>query len=581
MRKGFLATTPADLKERGYHYVDIILVTGDGYVDHPSFGIALIGRLLEKQGYRVAVLSQPDHKNCESFKIFGKPRLFFGISGGNLDSIVSNYTGNGKVRNSDQFSPGGNPFVDKEKSVKRRPDHAVMRYSQLAKQAYPDVPLVLGGVEASLRRFCHYDYKQKKIRGSVLTDSKADVLVYGMGEKAVLEVASRLLRKQSIQGIDGTCVRLTPNSFKQFIKANSIDVYLPSFAEIGMSTDAFLDAELVIDKEARSGKKRVVCQMQQAHYVVQFPPQRVLDSQELDDLYELPFKRRCHPDFPDIPAFTMIKDSLTIVRGCCGNCSFCAITRHQGAEVSSRSIDSIVREVEKLAADPSFKGTVSDLGGPTANLFGVTCAKGGCAKRDCLFPEVCRYVDIDEDAFLTLLKKCMSIKAVRHLFISSGLRMELLLKTPRLLDRIIEHHTPGLMKIAPEHTVTRVLTSMHKPGLAVLEQFLALARDLSQKRGKEVDFSAYLISSHPGCKTADMQQLVADLKRCRLQINQFQDFTPTPGTLATAMFVSGKDNRKHRVHIPGANERLQQRRILEKSMGNTHHAKRKRTKKKR
>ncbi len=567
MRSHFLPTTPADLEERGWKFVDIVLVTGDGYVDHPSFGIALIGRLLEEQGYRVAILSQPDHKNHESFMCFGRPRLFFGISGGNLDSIVSNYTGNGKVRNTDQFSSGGNPFLDKNRSIKRRPDHAVMRYSQLAKQAYADVPLVLGGVEASLRRFCHYDYKQRKIRGSVLTDSKADILVYGMGEKAVLEIAERLHRQQDISGISGTCMRLTPKVFRDFTARSSVDIELPTFAEIQKDKDFFLDAELLIDKQARSRKQLVVSQQQQSHYVVQFPPQPVLNTKELDHLYELPFKRRCHPDSPDIPAYTMIKDSLTIVRGCCGNCSFCAITRHQGAEISSRSRGSIVREVKTIARDSAFKGTISDLGGPTANLFGMTCSKGGCSRRDCLYPEVCKFLQIDEDAFLDLLQECMAIKQVRHLFISSGLRMELLLKTPRLLAEIIAKHTPGLMKIAPEHTVDKVLEYMHKPGIGVLEQFLSLARQMGGRKNRKVGFSVYLIASHPGCKVSDMHHLVKDLQRCNLAINQFQDFTPTPGTIATAMYVSGKDSRHKKIHIAGVNERLQQRKILEKAMG--------------
>ena len=566
MRSQFLATSPADLKAKGYTYVDIILVTGDGYVDHPSFGIALIGRLLEEQGYKVAVLSQPDHKNHESFKLFGKPRLFFGISGGNLDSIVSNYTGNGKVRNSDQFSPHGNPFIDKTRTIRRRPDHAVMRYAQLAKQAYPDVLLVLGGIEASLRRFCHYDYKQRKIRGSVLTDSKADILVYGMGERAVLEIADRLLGKKSLSGISGTCIRLTPKGFTAFTESSAIDTYLPSFADIQNNKECFLDAELLVDTCARSQKPVVLCQKQQSHYVIQFPPQPVLDSDELDHLYELPFLRQCHPDFPDIPAFAMIKDSVTIVRGCCGNCSFCAITRHQGAEIRSRSISSVVKEVKGIAAASSFKGTISDLGGPTANLFGTSCEKGGCRERDCLYPRVCKFLQIDEDAFLTLLQECLKVKGVNHLFISSGLRMELLLKSPKLLAEIIRNHTPGLMKIAPEHTVTKVLEYMHKPDFSVLEIFLKLARRVGNKKGKKMEFSAYLIASHPGCTKADMHQLVADLKQCHLQINQFQDFTPTPGTIATAMAVSGMDRSKKKVHIPSEPERVQQRKILEKAM---------------
>ncbi len=566
MRSEFLATSPADLKKRGYDPVDIILVTGDGYVDHPSFGIAMVGRLLEEHGYSVVILSQPSHLDAESFKQFGKPRLFFGISSGNLDSIVSNYTGNGKVRNTDQFSPDGNPFIDKTRTIKRRPDHAVMRYSQLAKQAYPDVPLVLGGVEASLRRFCHYDYKQNKIRGSVLTDSKADILVYGMGERAIVEIADRLQNKENISGIAGTCVRMTPKEYGIFKDVHPMDITLPSHGDIQSNKDCFLDAELLIDKYARSQKNVVLCQQQQSHYVVQFPPQKVLQQEELDHLYQLPFTRRCHPDFANIPALTMIKDSVTIVRGCCGNCSFCAITRHQGAEISSRSQESIVREVKDIARDPDFKGTISDLGGPTANLFATSCAKGGCSKRDCLFPEVCPSLHVDEDSFLTLLRECMQIKEVRHLFISSGLRMELLLKTPKLLAEIVNNHTPGLMKIAPEHTVSTVLGYMHKPGFHVLEKFLSLARRLYAKKGQKLGVSAYLIASHPGCKIPDMHQLVNDLHRCKLAISQFQDFTPTPGTIATAMYVSGKDRNKKKVHIPSVNERLQQRKILEKAM---------------
>ncbi len=569
MRSHFLPTTPNDLEERGYDSVDIVLVTGDGYVDHPSFGIALIGRVLEKHGFRVAILSQPDHKNHESFKIFGKPRLFFGISGGNLDSIVSNYTGNGKVRNSDQFSPHGKPFIDAKRSIRRRPDHAVMRYSQLAKQAYPDVPLVLGGVEASLRRFCHYDYKQRKIRGSVLTDSKADLLVYGMGERAVVEVATRLAENRDIVGVAGTCTRLSPKEFADFTAQSPVDVTLPPFSDIQKDKACFLDAELLIDTSARSKKQVILSQKQQSHYVVQFPPQHVLDEKELDGLYALPFTRRCHPDFPNIPAYSMIKDSVTIVRGCCGNCSFCAITRHQGAEISSRSKKSIVREVKMIAKDSAFKGTISDLGGPTANLFATTCSKGGCNRRDCLFPEVCTFLNIDEGAFLSLLRACNDVKQVRHLFISSGLRMELLLKTPALLAEIIEKHTPGLMKIAPEHTVAKVLGYMHKPGVQVLDKFLSLARRLARKKSKKLGLSAYLISAHPGCSTSDMHRLVGDLKRCNLAINQFQDFTPTPGTIATAMFVSGKDRLGKKIHIPSRNERLKQRSILEKAMGSS------------
>lgn len=565
-RKSFLATSSKDLKARGWECVDIVLVTGDAYVDHPSFGIALIGRLLEKEGYRVAVLAQPRYNTPQDFRRFGRPRLFFGISAGNLDSIVSNYTGNAKVRDEDQYSPDGNPYFPgpRTKINRRRPDRATAIYVNLAKQAYKDVPTVIGGVEASLRRFSHYDYQQKKIRGSVLTDSKADLLVYGMAETAIIEVARCLSQKEALFGIAGTCLRLSPQEFKES-RFDLEQLFLPSLQDVLADKKNFLDAELLVDKEARAFSQKILIQQQQGHYVVQMPGAPPLTSAELDALYALPFTKQAHPESGRVPALEMIRDSITIVRGCCGNCSFCAITRHQGPAIISRSHHSVLAEVKRLVSEKWFSGTISDLGGPTANLYGVRCQKGGCEKRDCLFPKICPKLVIDEDIFLQLLSKVSDVVGIKHLFISSGLRMELLLKTPRLLKALVSNHTPGMLKVAPEHTVDRVLGHMHKPGGAVLEDFIGTCREIIRQQKNKISISAYLISSHPGCTQADMKQLSQDLNRLKLPVRQFQDFTPTPGTLATAMYVAEMDRGGSPLYVAkNFKERQQQRECLQK-----------------
>ncbi len=564
----FLATSSDDLKKRGWEWVDIVLATGDAYVDHPSFGVALIGRLLESQGYRVAVLAQPRYDSPNDFKRFGRPRLFFGITAGNLDSIVSNYTGNAKVRDEDQYSPDGNPYFPgpKNKNNRRRPDRATSIYVNLAKRAYKDVTTVIGGVEASLRRFSHYDYQQQKIRGSVLTDSKADLLIYGMAETAIVEVARHLKEKMDLEGINGTCIRLSPQEFKAFQPPQEA-LLLPSLQDINNDPKEFLTAELLIDKEARAASQKILIQQQQSHFVVQMPPAPPLTPAELDALYALPFTRRPHPDSGSIPAYAMIKDSLTIVRGCCGNCSFCAITRHQGPEIVSRSHESILAEVESLVVDHDFKGTITDIGGPTANLFGVSCKKGGCKKRDCLYPRICPHLVIDEKTFLDLLAKVKKVDGVKHLFISSGLRMELLLKTPKLLRVIINNHTPGMLKIAPEHTVDKVLAYMHKPGGSLLDDFIRAYRKENKQVASKSSLSAYLISSHPGCTLRDMKQLSQDLKRLNLPVRQFQDFTPTPGTVATAMYYAGCDRDGSAIYVARKfTERQQQRECLQTNL---------------
>lgn len=572
-KKETIKPLPATREEyiaRGWDEIDIVLITGDAYVDHPSFGVALIGRLLEDKGYRVAILAQPRYDSNSDFKRFGRPRLFFGITGGNLDSIVANYTGNGKVRDKDAYSPGGNPWYGnkREKNARRRPDRASMLYTNLARSAFKGVPIVLGGVESSLRRFVHYDYKQKKLRGSLLTDAKADILVYGMGEQAVLQIAKRLDKGLDLSGINGTCERFSEKAFqsRQDDEDKERSIFMPSWQEIQQNNKLFLRAEKTVDSQARSYADNVLIQRQQSSWVIQHPQPPQLTTAEMDALYELPFTRLEHPAFPDVPAARMIQHSLTTVRGCSGNCSFCAITRHQGPAITSRSQKSLLREAKRVSTMKHFTGTISDLGGPTANLYGVSCRIGSCKKHDCLYPNVCKNLQVDEEAFLSLLREISALPAITNVFISSGLRLELLRKTPLLFKEIIRSHTPGMMKIAPEHTASDVLDIMHKESHEQLVEFLKLGRKISRELKKNILFSPYIISSHPGCTESHTSSMAKTLKKLGLDLKQFQDFTPTPGTLATAMYVTGlhRDTEKPIYVARGQADRMKQRRILER-----------------
>ncbi len=563
----FLPATREEMLERGWHSVDVVLVTGDAYVDHPSFGVVLIGRLLESRGYRVAVLSQPRYNTSDDFKAFGRPRLFFGITSGNLDSIVSNYTGNGRVRKQDSYSPDGNPYFGDEhtKASRRRPDRCTILYSNLARQAYSDTKVVIGGLEASLRRFVHYDFQQAKLRASILSDSKADLLVFGMGEKAVLEIAERLDQNKGLQGIAGTCERFSDKELKLGSFQEKL-LKLPSWQAILDNKSLFLEAELSIDSHSRSLSQKPVLQRQQSMWVLQHPASSPLTSAELDDLYSLPFVRAPHPEAGDVPAYRMIRHSVTIVRGCSGNCSFCAISRHQGPLTISRSRESIVREVETISKLSDFNGTISDLGGPTANLYGTSCEiSQSCKKHDCLYPKICRHLKIDEDVFIDLLKRVSSINGVKHAYVSSGLRMELLLRTPRFLERLLKGHIPGSMKIAPEHTEKDLLRLMHKNDALILPQFLKTCRKISERLGIKIQFTPYIISAHPGCSLKSMNRLAAKVRELGLNIRLFQDFTPTPGTISSAMYVSelDRDTKKPVTVIKNSKDKKKQRAAVE------------------
>ncbi len=570
----FLPASRSEMLNLGWKQPDIVLVTGDAYVDHPSFGVAIIARWLEANGFRVAVLAQPRYWLVDDFLQFGRPRLFFGITAGNMDSIVANYTGNSRVRKSDPFSPEGNPWFGKDRvrSRRRRPDRASIIYANLARQAFSGVPVVLGGIEASLRRFVHYDFQQEKLRRSILADSKADLLIYGMGERAVLEIARRLQAGEALSGIPGTCERLVGADAGRYDDRQDEGATirkLPSWQAIQQDLSLFLKAELEVDRSARALSDTVLVQDQGSCLILQNPPAPPLSENQLDFLYELPFTRRPHPSSGKVPAWEMIRDSVTAVRGCYGNCSFCAIARHQGPVITCRSRGSVIAEIEKIAAMKDFKGTISDVGGPTANMYGTSCSNPApCRRHDCLFPKVCRHLNIDENAFFGLLSRASQVPGVRHLFVSSGLRMDLLVRTPRLLERLLARHTSGVMKIAPEHTHSEVLRIMHKPGSRVLEEFLRIARGMCRKMGLKAGFNPYLISAHPGCKVSHMRSLAADLKRLGLKPRQFQDFTPTPGTISTAMYVTGLDRDSGKKIFVARNrkERMRQRRILEQAM---------------
>jgi uncharacterized radical SAM protein YgiQ len=567
-----LPTSWKECINRGWTELDILLVSGDSYVDHPSYGVALIGRLLLSHGYRVAILAQPRYNTAEDFRLFPTPLLFCGITAGNLDSIVANYSGNGKVRDTDAYSPGGNPWRGeiRSKAERRRPDRASLLYSSLARSVYRGIPIVLGGVEASLRRFVHYDYKQESLRSSFLTDAKADILVYGMGEKAVLDIAAKCRGKAPLLLIAGTCQRFTDRELKDFFpdfegKNSKKFLILPSWGEINNNPDLFLDAEIELDRHARGCSPRIILQRQQTHWVVQYPAQPPLTPEELDALYDLPFSRRPHPPGQEIPAYRMIRDSVTIVRGCCGNCSFCSITRHQGPAIISRSKKSILSECLRIKQMADFGGTITDLGGPTANLYGTSCVIGSCKKRDCLFPKVCPNLRVNEEAFLSLLKETSEINGINHIFISSGLRMELLLQTPRLLETILRSHTPGALKIAPEHSDDALLSLMHKEPHSLLQGFVKKCAEIGKRIGKNIELAPYIITSHPGSTPELVEKLGKDLQSLGLKARKFQDFTPTPGTLSTAMYATGlRPDTKQPIAVPHRySDRQIERRILE------------------
>lgn len=536
----FLPVNKNDMKERGWTQTDFVLVTGDAYVDHPSFGTAIISRLLERFGYKVCILPQPDWKSCDDFKRFGKPRLGFLINSGNVDSMVNNYSVFKHRRRTDIYSPGGKPG--------RRPDRAVTVYCNRAKEAYPDTPIVIGGLEASLRRLGHYDYWDDKIRRSILLDSRADILIYGMGERAVIEIAEALdsgIDVHDIGWIKGTCVMSRDPG------TDAGTTLLPSFDEIKNNKDEYCRSFMTQYKNHDSITAVTLAeQYDEKLYVVQNPPQPPLERDELDDVYGLPYERNYHPMYEKeggVPAIKEVRFSIISNRGCFGGCAFCALTYHQGRQVRSRSKESIVKEAELLTRLPDFKGYIHDIGGPTANFHGPACEKqlkyGVCADKDCMYPHPCKNMRIDHSEYLDVLRTVRNIPGIKKVFIRSGIRFDYVMadKDKTFMNELCMYHVSGTLKVAPEHVVPEVLRYMRKPDISVFESFSKAFFRINKEIGKKQFMIPYIISSHPGCTLDDAIELALYLKNSGFVPDQVQDFYPTPGTLATCMYYTEKD----------------------------------------
>lgn len=559
----FLPVNMNDMRERGWEQADFVLVTGDAYVDHPSFGTAIISRLLESHGFKVAVLSQPDWKSAEDFKRFGKPRLGFLINSGNVDSMVNHYSVTKHKRNRDVYSPGG--------KTGRRPDRAVIVYSNRAREAYKDVPVIIGGLEASLRRLGHYDYWDDKVRRSILLDSRADILIYGMGEHAVLEIAEALdsgIEAHDITWINGTCVKLKNDE----AMIQDDDVILPEFETIASSKDAYCESFALQYRSNDSVTGKRLLEPYGGFYIVQNPPQMPLEREELDELYSLPYMRDYHYSYEKdggVPSIEEVKFSITANRGCFGGCAFCAITYHQGREVRSRSKESIVAEAELMTKQDGFKGYIHDVGGPTANFRHPSCRKqkkhGMCQHKDCLFPKPCSQLEADHSDYIDVLRAVREIEGVKKVFIRSGIRYDYLLadKDNSFMYELCRHHVSGILKVAPEHVSGRVLKNMRKPAVEVFDKFSRQYRQINKKLGKKQYMVPYFISSHPGSTLDDAIELALYMKKTGFMPDQVQDFYPTPGTLATCMYYTEKDPFSgKRVYVAKTHEEKKMQRAL-------------------
>lgn len=564
MKGNFLPITREEMKERGWDQVDFVYVSGDAYVDHPSFGHAIITRLLESRGYRVGIIAQPDWRKPESVQVFGEPRLGFLVSAGNMDSMVNHYSVSKKRRKTDAYTPGG--------EMGKRPDYACVVYGNLIRQTYKKTPIILGGIEASLRRMAHYDYWSDKLKRSVLLDSGADVISYGMGEHSIVELAEALdagIPVEDITYIAGTVVKtksldsiydaeILP-SFED-LKADKMN-YARSFYTQYLNTDAF-------------NGKRLVEPYSDHLYVVQNPPAAPLTQMEMDDVYSLPYQRTYHPSYEakgGVPAIKEIKFSLISNRGCFGGCSFCALTFHQGRIVQVRSHESLIEEAKEITKDKDFKGYIHDVGGPTANFRHPSCKKqmdhGVCKTRQCLFPSPCKNLDADHRDYVSLLRKLRDIPKVKKVFIRSGIRFDYLLadKKQEFLRELCEYHVSGQLKVAPEHVAGPVLSLMGKPEHKVYEEFTRQFYKMNEKIGKEQYLVPYLMSSHPGSTLKEAVELAEYCRDLGYMPEQVQDFYPTPSTLSTCMYYTGVDPRTmQKVYVPKSpHEKAMQRALIQ------------------
>ncbi|MBP3409368.1 MAG: YgiQ family radical SAM protein [Clostridia bacterium] len=560
MAKGFLPVTPQEVKQLGWEQPDFVYVTGDAYVDHPSFGLAIISRVLEKNGYKVAMLPQPDWHTCEDFKRFGKPRLGFLVTAGVIDSMVNHYTAAKKKRSEDAYAPGGRAGY--------RPDRATAVYSNRIREAYGSIPIIIGGVEASLRRFAHYDYWDDRVRNSMLVDSGADVLMFGMGERSILKVAQYLESRQdfSEMRIPGTCVmsRDLPEGFLE----------IPSAAEVAKDKYTYAEAFKAQYDQQDPVRGKPIAQKHGKRYLLQNKPDLPLTRGEMDAVYALPYMRAWHPMYDEaggIPALEEVQFSIASVRGCFGACNFCALTFHQGRIVTSRSKESIIAEGKLLTRLPGFKGYIHDVGGPTANFREPACAKqlksGACKDRQCLFPEACRNMKADHREYIEILRSLRELPGVKKVFVRSGIRFDYLLKDTKsgFLNELVKYHVSGQLKVAPEHVSPRVLSYMGKPEADVFEDFVRRYKQANENAHMNQYLVPYFMSSHPGSNMDDAIQLACYLKKSGMRPEQVQDFYPTPGTMSTAMFHTGLDPRTMQpVYVPrDYNEKAMQRALMQ------------------
>jgi len=552
----FLPMSRAEMDGLGWDACDVILVTGDAYIDHPSFGMAIVGRLLEAQGFRVGIIAQPDWRDAEPFRALGKPRLFFGVTSGNMDSMVNRYTSDRRLRHDDAYTPDGEGG--------KRPDRAVIVYAQRCREAFADTAVVLGGIEASLRRIAHYDYWSDKVRRSVLFDAKADLLLYGNAERALVDVAHTIAEggvKQDFSDLRGLAFARskTPEGWAEARvddlddpsegprgRGEDIVIRLPSYEQAAADPESYARASRVLHRESNPGNARPLTQRHGDRDVWLTAPPIPLTSAEMDGVYELPYARAPHPSYrgAKIPAWEMIRHSVTIMRGCFGGCSFCSITEHEGRIIQSRSEGSILKEIETIRdTTEGFKGVISDIGGPTANMYRMACkdseTEALCRRPSCVYPDICKNLDTSHDALISLYQKARAIPGVKKVLVASGVRYDLAVKSPQYVRELVEHHVGGYLKIAPEHTEAGPLARMMKPGIGAYDQFKAMFDAAAEAAGKKYFLIPYFIAAHPGTTDEDMMNLALWLKRNKYRADQVQTYLPSPMALATAMYHSG------------------------------------------
>ncbi|GIW88463.1 MAG: UPF0313 protein [Isosphaeraceae bacterium] len=532
-----LPATRAEMDARGWDAVDVVFVTGDAYVDHPSFANGILARVLEAAGFRVAVLAQPDWRSAEAWRTFGRPRLFFAVSAGNMDSLINHYTANKKVRNDDAYSPGGR--------IGLRPDRATLPYCHRAREAYPGVPVIAGGVEASLRRLAHYDYWSDTVKRSIVLDSKADLVVFGMGEQAIVEIARRLAAGQTVKDLREMRGVAYALGAKEEPPADAL--VLPSYEEVKADKRAFARATKIIHQETNPLNARRLVQYHERQAVVCNPPSLPISQADMDRIYGLPYTRKPHPMYREpIPAYEAIKDSVTIMRGCFGGCTFCSITAHQGRIIQSRSPESVLAELKQMASQPGFKGVVSDIGGPTANMYQMRCLRpeveAKCKRLSCVHPTICKLLGTDHGPLVQLMRKSREVEGVRKVLVASGVRMDLAQRSPEYLRELAAHHVGGHLKVAPEHTEPEVLKRMKKPEINDYKSFDEKFKRASVAAGKPKQYTVpYFIASHPGSDLNAMIELALFLKRNGYRPDQVQDFIPAPFDIATCMYYTGLD----------------------------------------